>query len=214
MNIPLQKHHSFCYFQPIHSVKESDPKTTNEDSLGPLIYKPNKNSNLTESSENLSNRFNHNVENNREQQQNTRKDSFRELRASEYRLESEIDPAHRDTMNKLHDLLTRESPARSNSINLSKNTKQSTPTYTLASLNKHKYVPKSDEPNLKPLVAQKRLVYADLDLEDHNKKYNDKVNSNRQLFSKDASNRLTNKSVDTNRQRTPYATLKFDDVDI
>lgn len=185
MQTNLQKHHSFCYFQPIHSAENLTIDQDNEP-IGPLIYKPNINK-----SNNFMNQTNRNWIDKRKPFQ-------------------QIDPKHKESFDKLHELLKRN-PSSDN-----KSSQKKAPTYTLDSLNRHKYIPKIEDNN--NMVKQKRLVYADLDLEDHNKKYNEKVNCNRRLFSKEKPSSDDNKTDNLvelkKKHRTEYATLKFEEIEL
>lgn len=195
----LQKHHSFCYFQPIHSVEDNTNSYFSADTnepIGPLIYKPN----TTKT--------------------NAFADHNNRTWVDKRKPYQQIDPKHKESFDKLHDLLKRN-PGTDKSKSVPK--KQALlNTYTLNSLNRHKYVPKAEDNN--NTIVQKRLVYADLDLEDHNKKYNEKVNCNRRLFSKDKSSSdelkcKTDKTIDNlaelkKKHRTEYATLKFEEVQL
>lgn len=185
----LQKHHSFCYFQPIHSAENLTIDQDFNEPIGPLIYKPN-----TNKPNMFTNQSNRNWIDKRKPFQ-------------------QIDPKHKESFDKLHDLLKRN--PNTDNKSLQKKTPISS-TYTLDSLNRHKYIPKIEDNN--NTVKQKRLVYADLDLEDHNKKYNEKVNCNRRLFSKDKLSSDDNKTDNLielkKKHRTEYATLKFEEIEL
>ncbi|XP_045507806.1 uncharacterized protein LOC123703740 isoform X5 [Colias croceus] len=200
--IPLQKHHSFCYFQPIRVDKRIpvDQERSYNNTIGPMIYQPTDTQYYTKTL-------------NRTREKNTQKlnrlkksESLREKLScvgvyDNYEKPDYPEPDFNDSERKsyLHLLKGNYISNSSRHIETEYNTNI-----------------REDKPK------NKKLVYADLALGNHNLKFKNTVNSNRHLYDtytkgSEGSKESSKCSVGSSRKpqpRTEYATLKFNEIDV
>ncbi|XP_038217056.1 hemicentin-2 isoform X4 [Zerene cesonia] len=204
--IPLQKHHSFCYFQPIRVDKRIpvDQERSYNNTIGPMIYQPTDAQYYTKT-------LNRSREKNSQKLNRLKKsESLREKLScvgvyDNYEKPDYPEPEFNDSERKsyLHLL-------KGNYISNSSRHIETDPCNTNL---------RDDKPK------HKKLVYADLALGNHNLKFKNTVNSNRHLYdtytigsegSKDSSGVKSNvgSSQRKPQPRSEYATLKFNEIDV
>lgn len=201
--IPLQKHHSFCYFQPIRVDKRIpvDRERSYNNTIGPLIYQPTEPHYYTKT-------LNRTREKNSQKLNRLKKsESLREKLScvgiyDNYEKPDYPEPEYNESERKSY-------------LHLLKNNHISNSSRNLTPENINYSVNKDDKPK------HKKLVYADLALGNHNLKFKNTVNSNRHLYdtysigndSKDSSN-SKNAQKKNQQGRSDYATLKFNEIDV
>lgn len=213
--IPLQKHHSFCYFQPIRVDKRIpvDQERSYNNTIGPLIYQPSETHYYTKT-------LNRTREKNSQKLNRLKKsESLREKLScvgvyDNYQKPDYPEPEYNESERKSYLQLLKGNYISNSTRNLGP--ENFTSNYS---------GPKDDKPK------QKKLVYADLALGNHNMKFKNTVNSNRHLYDtytvgSDSANKDTNSSYNKNmssttqrksghtQPRSDYATLKFNEIDV
>ncbi|XP_064292902.1 hemicentin-1 isoform X6 [Plodia interpunctella] len=213
--IPLQKHHSFCYFQPIRVDKRIpvDQETAYNNTIGPLIYQPGEVQYYTKT-------LNRTREKNSQKLNRLKKsESLREKLScvgvyDNYEKPDYPEPEYNDSERRSYLHLLKGNYISNSTRNLG-------PEH--ANTNFNTLGAKEEKP-------KKKLVYADLALGNHNLKFKNTVNSNRHLYDtytigNDSTNKETNSSHKNNisssqrkgghgQQRSDYATLKFNEIDV
>lgn len=203
----MQKHHSFCYFQPIRVDKRLpvDQERSYNNTIGPLIYQHPETQYYTKT-------LNRTREKNSQKLNRLKKsESLREKLScvgvyDHYEKPDYPEPEYNDS-------------ERRNYLQFLKGNHISNSTRNLGPENYNFNTGSKDE---KP--KHKKLVYADLALGNHNLKFKNTVNSNRHLYDTyavgDSTNKDTNCSYKNVRkgshsqQRSDYATLKFNEIDV
>ncbi|XP_063898399.1 hemicentin-1 isoform X7 [Helicoverpa armigera] len=211
--IPLQKHHSFCYFQPIRVDKRIpvDQERSYNNTIGPLIYQPSEAQYYTKT-------LNRTREKNSQKLNRLKKsESLREKLScvgvyDNYQKPDYPEPEYNESERKSYLQLLKGNYISNSTRNLGPENFSSNYSGT-----------KDDKPK------QKKLVYADLALGNHNMKFKNTVNSNRHLYDtytvgSDSTNKDTNssyKNMSSNQRksghsqpRSDYATLKFNEIDV
>lgn len=212
--IPLQKHHSFCYFQPIRVDKRIpvDQERSYNNTIGPLIYQPSEAQYYTKT-------LNRSREKNSQKLNRLKKsESLREKLScvgvyDNYEKPNYPEPEYSESERKSYLQLLKGNYISNSTRNLSPEQNHNPNFNTLG--------PKEDKPK------HKKLVYADLALGNHNLKFKNTVNSNRHLYetytlgtdsaNKDntnSSNKNTSSRKNHGQQRSDYATLKFNEIDV
>ncbi|CAG5027639.1 unnamed protein product [Parnassius apollo] len=214
--IPLQKHHSFCYFQPIRVDKRIpvDQERSYNNTIGPVIYQTGDVQYYTKT-------LNRTREKNSQKLNRLKKsESLREKLScvgiyDNYEKPNYPDPEYNDSERKSYLQLLKGNYISSSSRNIN-------PEYNCSS-NFNTVGPKDERPK------QKKLVYADLALGNHNLKFKNTVNSNKHLYDTYSignadTNKETNSSYKNNvlssqrkgshQHRSDYATLKFNEIDV
>ncbi|XP_050555939.1 hemicentin-1 isoform X6 [Spodoptera frugiperda] len=210
--IPLQKHHSFCYFQPIRVDKRIpvDQERSYNNTIGPLIYQPSEAQYYTKT-------LNRTREKNSQKLNRLKKsESLREKLScvgvyDNYQKPDYPEPEYNESERKSYLQLLKGNYISNSTRNLGpENFSSNYPG------------PKDEKPK------QKKLVYADLALGNHNMKFKNTVNSNRHLYDtytvgSDSANKDTNSSYKNTssaqrkghaQPRSDYATLKFNEIDV
>nr|XP_037875884.1 uncharacterized protein LOC101737333 [Bombyx mori] len=200
--IPLQKHHSFCYFQPIRVDKRTPADRSYNNTIGPLIYQPADPQYYTKTL-------------NRTREKNTHK--LNRLKKSESLREKLscvglYDPCDRAEHPEPGRGARPRPPGPGHTANSVRNINTDYPGSDATKDEKTKH---------------KKLVYADLALGNHNMKFKNTVNSNRHLYdtysiSSADTNNVTNgghkhapsQTRASGQQRSDYATLKFNEIDV
>ncbi|XP_047508894.1 hemicentin-2 isoform X6 [Pieris napi] len=206
--IPLQKHHSFCYFQPIRVDKRIpvDQERSYNNTIGPVIYRHADTQFYTKT-------LNRSREKNGQRSSRLKKsESLREKLScvgvyDNYEKPDYPEPEYDDSERKSYLQLLKGNYISDSSRHIEP----------------ERYSSNSREE--KP--RHKKLVYADLALGNHNMKFKNTVNSNRHLYdtysiSNDSANKDTNSahknSVGSSQRkgqpRSEYATLKFNEIDV
>ncbi|KAM3956997.1 neuromusculin isoform 1-T1 [Aphomia sociella] len=216
--IPLQKHHSFCYFQPIRVDKRIpvDQERAYNNTIGPLVYQPAEAQYYTKTL-------------NRTREKNTHKlnrlkksESLREKLScvgvyDNYEKPDYPEPEYNESERRSYLHLLKGNYISNSTRNLGPEQTTSSNFNTLGS--------KDEKPK------HKKLVYADLALGNHNMKFKNTVNSNRHLYdtytigNADSANKDINSSYKSNvssnqrkgshnQPRSDYATLKFNEIDV
>ncbi|XP_075987593.1 neuromusculin isoform X7 [Anticarsia gemmatalis] len=211
--IPLQKHHSFCYFQPIRVDKRIpvDQERSYNNTIGPLIYQPSETQYYTKT-------LNRTREKNSQKLNRLKKsESLREKLScvgvyDNYEKPDYPEPEYNESERKSYLQLLKGNYISNSTRNLGPE-----------NFSSNYLGPKDDKPK------QKKLVYADLALGNHNLKFKNTVNSNRHLYDtytvgSDSANKDTNssyKNMSSNQRksshgqpRSDYATLKFNEIDV
>ncbi|XP_072934032.1 uncharacterized protein nrm isoform X4 [Epargyreus clarus] len=218
--IPLQKHHSFCYFQPIRVDKRIpvDQERAYNNTIGPVIYQPNEAQYYTKT-------LNRTREKNSQKLNRLKKsESLREKLScvgvyDNYQRPDYPEPEYNDLERKSYLQLLKNNYISSSTRNLGPENNYNSNYNTMG--------PKDDRPK------HKKLVYADLALGNHNLKFKNTVNSNRHLYDTysignvDSTNKESNNSYKNNvpssqrsskggnrQPRSDYATLKFHEIDV
>lgn len=209
----MQKHHSFCYFQPIRVDKRIpvDQERSYNNTIGPMIYQPPETQYYTKTLNRT--REKHSQKLNRLK----KSESLREKLScvgvyDNYEKPNYPEPEYNDSERKSYLQLLKGNYISNSTRNLG-------PEHNYNS----NFNTKDDRPK------NKKLVYADLALGNHNLKFKNTVNSNRHLYdtytigSVDNPNKDTNSSHKSNvsssqrkssQQRSDYATLKFNEIDV
>ncbi|XP_022828845.1 uncharacterized protein LOC111358149 isoform X1 [Spodoptera litura] len=210
--IPLQKHHSFCYFQPIRVDKRIpvDQERSYNNTIGPLIYQPSEAQYYTKT-------LNRTREKNSQKLNRLKKsESLREKLScvgvyDNYQKPDYPEPEYNESERKSYLQLLKGNYISNSTRNLGPE-----------NFSSNYSGPKDDKPK------QKKLVYADLALGNHNMKFKNTVNSNRHLYDtytvgSDSANKDTNSSYKNTssaqrkghaQPRSDYATLKFNEIDV
>ncbi|VVD03801.1 unnamed protein product [Leptidea sinapis] len=209
--IPLQKHHSFCYFQPIRVDKRIpvDQERSYHNTIGPVIYQPTDNT-----AQYYTKTLNRTREKNSQKLNRLKKsESLREKLScvgvyDNYEKPNYPEPEYTDSERKSYLQLLKGNYISNSSRHIENDQYNS-------NLNT-----REDKKN-------KKLVYADLALGNHNLKFKNTVNSNRHLYDtytigNDSANKDTNIAYKSNvgssqrkgQQRSEYATLKFNEIDV
>ncbi|XP_052747843.1 hemicentin-1 isoform X6 [Galleria mellonella] len=216
--IPLQKHHSFCYFQPIRVDKRIpvDQERAYNNTIGPLIYQPAEAQYYTKT-------LNRTREKNSHKLNRLKKsESLREKLScvgvyDNYEKPDYPEPEYNESERRSYLHLLKGNYISNSTRNLGPEQTTSSNFNTLG--------PKEEKPK------HKKLVYADLALGNHNLKFKNTVNSNRHLYdtytigSADSTNKDINSSYKSNvpssqrkgshnQPRSDYATLKFNEIDV
>ncbi|RVE43418.1 hypothetical protein evm_011932 [Chilo suppressalis] len=215
--IPLQKHHSFCYFQPIRVDKRIpvDQERSYNNTIGPMIYQPAEAQYYTKT-------LNRTREKNNQKLNRLKKsESLREKLScvgvyDNYEKPDYPEPEYNESERRSYLQLLKGNYISNSTRNLG-------PEHNYSS-NYNTVGPKEEKPR------HKKLVYADLALGNHNLKFKNTVNSNRHLYDtytigSDGVNKDTNSSHKSNvssnqrkgnhsQQRSDYATLKFNEIDV
>ncbi|CAH2098777.1 unnamed protein product [Euphydryas editha] len=211
--IPLQKHHSFCYFQPIRVDKRIpvDQERSYNNTIGPVIYQPPETQYYTKTLNRT--REKHSQKLNRLK----KSESLREKLScvgvyDNYEKPNYPEPEYNDSERKSYLQLLKGNYISNSTRNLGP---------------EHNYNATFNTKDERP--KNKKLVYADLALGNHNLKFKNTVNSNRHLYDTytignvDNPNKDTNSSYKSNvsssqrkssQQRSDYATLKFNEIDV
>ncbi|XP_064075314.1 hemicentin-1 isoform X8 [Vanessa tameamea] len=214
--IPLQKHHSFCYFQPIRVDKRIpvDQERSYNNTIGPMIYQPPETQYYTKTLNRT--REKHSQKLNRLK----KSESLREKLScvgvyDNYEKPNYPEPEYNDSERKSYLQLLKGNYISNSTRNLGPEHNYNTNFNTVGT--------KDERPK------HKKLVYADLALGNHNLKFKNTVNSNRHLYDTytignvDNPNKDTNSSYKSNvpssqrknsQQRSDYATLKFNEIDV
>ncbi|XP_045532342.1 hemicentin-1 isoform X2 [Pieris brassicae] len=208
--IPLQKHHSFCYFQPIRVDKRIpvDQERSYNNTIGPVIYRHADTQHYTKT-------LNRSREKNGQRSSRLKKsESLREKLScvglyDNYEKPDYPEPEYDDSERKSYLQLLKGNYISDSSRHIE-------PERYSSNLNC-----REDKPR------HKKLVYADLALGNHNLKFKNTVNSNRHLYDtysigNDSANKDTNSahknSVGSSQRkgqpRSEYATLKFNEIDV
>ncbi|XP_013161702.1 PREDICTED: hemicentin-1 isoform X3 [Papilio xuthus] len=210
--IPLQKHHSFCYFQPIRVDKRIpvDQELSYNNTIGPVIYQTGDVQYYTKT-------LNRTREKNSQKLNRLKKsESLREKLScvgiyDNYEKPNYPEPEYNESERKSYLQLLKGNYISSSSRNIN-------PEH-ICSSNFNTIGPKDER------YKHKKLVYADLALGNHNLKFKNTVNSNKHLYDtysigntdKDSSSSHKNNVVNSqrkNNQRSDYATLKFNEIDV
>ncbi|XP_063543302.1 hemicentin-2-like isoform X1 [Cydia strobilella] len=214
--IPLQKHHSFCYFQPIRVDKRIpvDQERSYNNTIGPMIYQPAEAQYYTKT-------LNRSREKNSHKLNRLKKsESLREKLScvgvyDNYEKPNYPEPEYNDSERRSYLQLLKGNYISHSTRNLGPEHNYNTNFNTMG--------PKDEKPK------HKKLVYADLALGNHNLKFKNTVNSNRHLYdtysigNHDSTNKETNSSHSNvassrkgshSQQRSDYATLKFNEIDV
>lgn len=209
--IPLQKHHSFCYFQPIRVDKRIpvDQENSYNNTIGPYIYQ-------TQDTQYYTKTLNRSRDKNSQKLNRLKKsESLREKLScvgvyDNYEKPNYPEPEYSETERKSYLQLLKGNYISNSTRNLS-------PEQNFTPNNFKTLGPKDDRPR------HKKLVYADLALGNHNLKFKNTVNSNRHLYDTytigNANESKDNVSKGSSRksngqQRSDYATLKFNEIDV
>ncbi|XP_045485355.1 hemicentin-1 isoform X4 [Pieris rapae] len=208
--IPLQKHHSFCYFQPIRVDKRIpvDQERSYNNTIGPVIYRHADSQHYTKT-------LNRSREKNGQRSSRLKKsESLREKLScvgvyDNYEKPDYPEPEYDDSERKSYLQLLKGNYISDSSRHIE-------PEQYSSNLNCREEKPR-----------HKKLVYADLALGNHNLKFKNTVNSNRHLYDtysigNDSANKDTNSahknSVGSSQRkgqpRSEYATLKFNEIDV
>ncbi|KAJ0170416.1 hypothetical protein K1T71_013787 [Dendrolimus kikuchii] len=201
--IPIQKHHSFCYFQPIRVDKRIpvDQERSYNNTIGSLIYQPAEPHYYTKT-------LNRTREKNSQKLNRLKKsESLREKLSCVGIYDNYVKPDYPEP--------EYNESERKSYLHLLKNNHISNSSRNLTPENINYNVNKDDKPR------HKKLVYADLALGNHNLKFKNTVNSNRHLYdtysigndSKDSSH-SKNTQKKNQQGRSDYATLKFNEIDV
>ncbi|XP_045540674.1 hemicentin-1 isoform X3 [Papilio machaon] len=210
--IPIQKHHSFCYFQPIRVDKRIpvDQERSYNNTIGPVIYQTGDVQYYTKT-------LNRTREKNSQKLNRLKKsESLREKLScvgiyDNYEKPNYPEPEYNESERKSYLQLLKGNYISSSSRNIN-------PEH-ICSSNFNTMGPKDER------SKHKKLVYADLALGNHNLKFKNTVNSNKHLYDtysigntdKDSNSSLKNNVVSSqrkNNQRSDYATLKFNEIDV
>lgn len=214
--IPLQKHHSFCYFQPIRVDKRIpvDQERSYNNTIGPMIYQPADTQYYTKT-------LNRTRDKNSQKLNRLKKsESLREKLScvgvyDNYEKPDYPEPEYNESERKSYLQLLKGNYISNSTRNLGPEHSYNANFNTMG--------PKDDKPK------HKKLVYADLALGNHNMKFKNTVNSNRHLYDTysiggDSTNKDTNSSFSksnapsqrkgSHSQRSDYATLKFNEIDV
>ncbi|XP_028179374.1 uncharacterized protein LOC114366644 [Ostrinia furnacalis] len=215
--IPLQKHHSFCYFQPIRVDKRIpvDQERSYNNTIGPLIYQQPADTQYYTKTLNRSRE-----KNNQKLNRLKKSESLREKLScvgvyDNYEKPDYPEPEYNESERRSYLQLLKGNYISNSTRNLGPEHNFS-PNYNTVG-------PKEDKPK------HKKLVYADLALGNHNLKFKNTVNSNRHLYDtytigSDSCSKETNSSYkgsasnqrkgNHSQQRSDYATLKFNEIDV
>ncbi|CAK1595229.1 unnamed protein product [Parnassius mnemosyne] len=214
--IPLQKHHSFCYFQPIRVDKRIpvDQERSYNNTIGPVIYQTGDVQYYTKT-------LNRTREKNSQKLNRLKKsESLREKLScvgiyDNYEKPNYPEPEYNDSERKSYLQLLKGNYISSSSRNIN-------PEHNCSS-NFNTMGPKDERPK------HKKLVYADLALGNHNLKFKNTVNSNKHLYdtysignadtNKETNNSYKNNVLSSQRKgshqhKSDYATLKFNEIDV
>ncbi|CAG9790130.1 unnamed protein product [Diatraea saccharalis] len=213
--IPLQKHHSFCYFQPIRVDKRIpvDQERSYNNTIGPMIYQPSEAQYYTKTLNRTREKNNHKLN------RLKKSESLREKLScvgvyDNYEKPDYPEPEYNESERRSYLQLLKGNYISNSTRNLGPEHNYSTNYNTVG--------PKEEKPR------HKKLVYADLALGNHNLKFKNTVNSNRHLYDTytigSEINKDTNGSHKSNvssnqrkanqsQQRSDYATLKFNEID-
>ncbi|XP_013145692.1 PREDICTED: uncharacterized protein LOC106108902 isoform X4 [Papilio polytes] len=210
--IPIQKHHSFCYFQPIKVDKRIpvDQERSYNNTIGPVIYQTGDVQYYTKT-------LNRTKEKNSQKLNRLKKsESLREKLScvgiyDNYEKPNYPEPEYNESERKSYLQLLKGNYISSSSRNIN-------PEH-ICSSNFNTMGPKDER------SKHKKLVYADLALGNHNLKFKNTVNSNKHLYDtysigntdKDSNthkNNVVSSQRKNNQQRSDYATLKFHEIDV
>ncbi|XP_045781158.1 hemicentin-1 isoform X3 [Maniola jurtina] len=212
--IPLQKHHSFCYFQPIRVDKRIpvDQERSYNNTIGPMIYQPPETQYYTKT-------LNRTREKNSQKLNRLKKsESLREKLScvgvyENYEKPNYPEPEYNDSERKSYLQLLKGNYISNSTRNLGPEHNYNTNFNTMGT--------KEERPK------HKKLVYADLALGNHNLKFKNTVNSNRHLYdtytigsdsAKESNssykNNVSSSQRKSSQQRSDYATLKFNEIDV
>ncbi|XP_049882019.1 hemicentin-1 isoform X4 [Pectinophora gossypiella] len=214
--IPLQKHHSFCYFQPIRVDKRIpvDQERSYNNTIGPLIYQQADPQYYTKT-------LNRTKEKNNQKLNRLKKsESLREKLScvgvyDNYEKPDYPEPEYNESERRSYLQLLKGNYISNSTRNLGQEHNYNTNFNTIGT--------KDEKPK------HKKLVYADLALGNHNLKFKNTVNSNRHLYdtysigNDGSTNKETNSSYKNGQssqrkgshsQRSDYATLKFNEIDV
>ncbi|XP_069363169.1 uncharacterized protein nrm isoform X3 [Maniola hyperantus] len=213
--IPLQKHHSFCYFQPIRVDKRIpvDQERSYNNTIGPMIYQPPETQYYTKT-------LNRTREKNSQKLNRLKKsESLREKLScvgvyENYEKPNYPEPEYNDSERKSYLQLLKGNYISNSTRNLG-------PAEHNYNTNFNTMGTKEERPK------HKKLVYADLALGNHNLKFKNTVNSNRHLYdtytigsdsTKESNssykNNVSSSQRKSSQQRSDYATLKFNEIDV
>ncbi|XP_041986040.1 uncharacterized protein LOC121738194 isoform X2 [Aricia agestis] len=205
--IPLQKHHSFCYFQPIRVDKRIpvDQERAYNNTIGPMIYQPTEPQYYTKT-------LNRTREKNSHKNRLKKSESLREKLScvgvyDNYEKPNYPEPEYSESERRSYLHLLKGNYISNSTRNLAEN--NFNPNFNTLG-------PKEERP-------KKKLVYADLALGNHNLKFKNTVNSNRHLYDTYSCNDSSknsegsyknNTSQRKSSQKSDYATLKFNEIDV
>ncbi|XP_052742760.1 uncharacterized protein LOC112046705 isoform X2 [Bicyclus anynana] len=212
--IPLQKHHSFCYFQPIRVDKRIpvDQERSYNNTIGPMIYQPPETQYYTKT-------LNRTRDKNSQKLNRLKKsESLREKLScvgvyENYEKPNYPEPEYNESERKSYLQLLKGNYISNSTRNLGPEHNYNTNFNTMGT--------KDERPK------HKKLVYADLALGNHNLKFKNTVNSNRHLYdtytigsdsTKESNssykNNVSSSQRKSSQQRSDYATLKFNEIDV
>lgn len=211
--IPLQKHHSFCYFQPIRVDKRIpvDQERSYNNTIGPMIYQ--------QDTQYYTKTLNRSRDKNLKLNRLKKSESLREKLScvgvyDNYQKPNYPEPEYSESERKSYLQLLKGNYISNSTRNLGP--EQYNPNFNTLG-------PKEDKPK------HKKLVYADLALGNHNLKFKNTVNSNRQLYDtytiggdsgtqnqdSNVSKTMSSRKGHAHAQpRSDYATLKFNEIDV
>lgn len=206
--IPLQKHHSFCYFQPIRVDKRIpvDQERSINNTIGPMIYQ--------QDTQYYTKTLNRTRDKNQKLNRLKKSESLREKLScvgvyDNYEKPNYPEPEYSESERKSYLQLLKGNYISNSTRNLG---------------------PEPCNPNFNTLGTRepkhKKLVYADLALGNHNLKFKNTVNSNRHLYdtytiggesgnqNQDSSSKPISSRKGHTQPRSDYATLKFNEIDV
>lgn len=219
--IPLQKHHSFCYFQPVIVDKRIpvDQEMSYNNTIGPLIYQPSEAHYYTKTLNRSRDKPGH------KSSRLKKSESLREKLScvgvyDNYEKPNYPEQDYNDSERRSYLQLLKGNYISNSTRNLGPEHSYHQNFHTLGPQDKtHKD------------AKHKKLVYADLALGNHNLKFKNTVNSNRHLYdtysitnsegtNRDQTNPSCNNGMPPSQRKAPtqarsdYATLKFNEIDV
>lgn len=205
--VPLQKHHSFCYFQAIRLDKANsvDQDKSYNNTIGPVIY-------MTCGEQYCTKTLNRNREKNNLKLNHLKKSESLSCVGiyDQYERPDYPEPDCEESQRRSYLQLLKGDYTSPSSRNFNPDPNYGGNFNTLG--------PKGDR------SKHKKLLYADLTLGNHNLKFQNTVNSNKRLYTIDThsvGNVDINKDVNTgsnrkgnHKQRNDYASLKFSEINV